>query len=150
MNCPKCKGENKIKSGFVKDRQGYKCKTCGCHFTVELKSTAKPTSMKKMALHLYLEGLGFRSIGRLLGVSNVSVLKWIRSFGKEIQSLHSTSEDIEVVEVDEMHSYIGSKKTIVGYGLLLIDMENSSLTSLLAIGVRKQQKNFGKKSSTIK
>ena len=132
MTCPKCKGENKIKSGFVKDRQRYKCKTCGYHFTVELKSTAKPMSMKKAALHLYLEGLGFRSIGRLLGVSNVSVLKWIRNFGKEVQNLHSTSEDIEVVEVDEMHSYIGSKKTIVGYGLLLIDMEKDSSISLLA------------------
>jgi transposase len=50
---------------------------------VELKSTAKPKSMKKQALHLYLEGLGFRSIGRLLGVSNVSVLNRIKSFGKE-------------------------------------------------------------------
>jgi len=27
------------------------------------------------------------------------------------------------VEIDEMHSYIASKKTIAGYGLLLIDME---------------------------
>jgi transposase-like protein len=41
--------------------------------------------MKKLALHMYLEGLGFRAIGRLLGVSNVSVLNWIRSFGKEVK-----------------------------------------------------------------
>ncbi|KAA6334071.1 hypothetical protein EZS27_017586 [termite gut metagenome] len=33
--------------------------------------------MKKQALHLYLEGLGFRSIGKLLGVSNATVLNWI-------------------------------------------------------------------------
>jgi hypothetical protein len=49
-----------------------------------------------------------------------------------------------MVEVDEMHSYIGSKKTIVGYGLLLIDMEKGSSTSLLATGATKQQRNFGK------
>jgi hypothetical protein len=101
--------------------------------------------MKKQALHLYLEGLGFRSIGKILGVSNVSVLNWIRSFGKNVQALHSVSKEIEMVEVDEMHSYIGSKKTIVGYGLLLIDMEKDSSTSLLAREATKQRQNFGKK-----
>jgi hypothetical protein len=101
--------------------------------------------MKKQALHLYLEGLGFRSIGRILGVSNVSVLHWIKSFGREIEELNSESKAIEMVEVDEMHSYIGSKKTTVGYGLLLIDMEKDSSTSLLAIGVMKQPKTFGKR-----
>ena len=113
MNCPKCKSDKKIKTGFVKARQRYKCKECGYHFTVELKSTAKPVSMKKAALHLYLEGSGFRSIGRFLGVSNVSVLQWIRNFGKEIHDLHSDSKEIEIVEVDETHSYIGSKKLLL-------------------------------------
>ena len=109
MNCPKCNSSNKVKSGKIKDRQRYKCKECGCNYTVEIKSTAKPKSQKKLALHLYLEGLGFRSIGRILGVSNVSVLNWIRDFGKKIQELNSESQQIEIVEVDEMHTYIGKK-----------------------------------------
>jgi hypothetical protein len=99
--------------------------------------------MKKQALHLYLEGLGFRSIGRFLEVSNVSVLNWIRDFGREVEELNSCSEDIEIVEVDEMHSYIQSKKTTVGYGLLLIDFGKSSSTSLLAIEGLKRRKHFG-------
>ena len=101
-------------------------------------------------MHLYLEGLGFRSIGRFLGVSNVSVLNWIRSLGKEVEKLNSESQEIEVVEVDEMHSYIAQKKTIVGYGLLLIDMEKESSTSLLATGATKRQRNFGKVSNIMK
>jgi len=145
MNCPKCSCDKSVKSGIIKEKQRYKCKECGCNYTVELKSTAKPKSMKKQALHLYLEGLGFRSIGRFLGVSNVSVLNWIRSFGKEVQELSSESQEIEMVEVDEMHSYIGSKKTTVGYGLLLIDMGKDSSTSLLAIEAMKQQRNFGER-----
>ncbi|WP_440581557.1 IS1 family transposase, partial [Tannerella forsythia] len=96
--------------GIIKEKQRYKCKNCGCNYTVEMKSTAKPKSMKKQALHLYLEGLGFRSIGRILGVSNVSVLNWIRDFGHKVQELSSQNQDIEMVELDEMHSYIGSKK----------------------------------------
>jgi len=143
MRCPKCICDKSVKSGIIKGRQRYKCKECGCNYTVELKSTGNPKSLKKQALHLYLEGLGFRSIGRFLGVSNVSVLNWIRSFGKEIQELHSGSNEIEMVEVDEMHSYIGSKKTTAGYGLLLIDMGNDSSISLLATGATKQQKSSG-------
>jgi hypothetical protein len=112
-------------------------------YSVEVKSTGKPKSMKKQALHLYLEGLGFRLIGRFLGVSNVSVLNWIRSFGEEVKSLQSESQEIEMVEVDEMHSYIGTKKTIVGYGLLLIDMGKDSSTSLLETEATQQPKNFG-------
>ncbi|KAA6342012.1 hypothetical protein EZS27_010215 [termite gut metagenome] len=116
MNCPKCTCNTSVKSGLIKGKQRYKCKECGYNYTVELKSTAKPQSMKKQALHLYLEGLGFRSIGRLLGVSNVSVLNWIRSFGKEVGDgdLGSESQEIEMVEVNEMHSCTDSKKTTVG------------------------------------
>ncbi|WP_373736377.1 IS1 family transposase [Bacteroides heparinolyticus] len=116
MNCPKCLCEESVRSGIIKEKQRYKCKNCGCNYTVEMKSTAKPKSMKKQALHLYLEGLGFRSIGRILGVSNVSVLNWIRDFGHKVQELSSQNQDIEMVELDEMHSYIGSKK-------LLLDMD---------------------------
>ena len=61
-----------------------------------------------------------------------------------MKSLQSESTEIEIVELDEMHSYIGSKKTTVGYGLLLIDMEKSSSTSLLATEVVKRQKYYGK------
>jgi transposase-like protein len=113
MQCPKCSSGKRIKSGIIKERQRYKCKECRYNYTVELKSTAKPLSLKKQALHLYLEGLGFRSIGRILGVSNVSVLKWIRSFGKEVEKLAAENKENELVEVDEMHTYIESKKLLL-------------------------------------
>ena len=43
---------------------------------------------------------------------------------------------VSVVELDEMPTYIGSKKTTVGYGLLLIDLEND--LSLLSVGTEAQ------------
>jgi transposase-like protein len=64
MNCPKCNSSNHKKNGIVGERQRYKCSDCGYNYTVELKSTAFSTSVKRQALQLYLEGLGFRSIGR--------------------------------------------------------------------------------------
>ena len=104
MDCPKCNGSDRVKSGKIKGRQRYKCKNCNCNYTVTIKSTAKPKSLKRQALHLYLEGLGFRSIGRFLGVSNVSVLNWIREFGENVQGLNAENRQIGMVEVDEMHA----------------------------------------------
>ncbi|MCF6231123.1 MAG: IS1 family transposase, partial [Gammaproteobacteria bacterium] len=86
MDCPKCKSNNKTKDGIVKQKQRYKCKECGFRFTVATGSSAKPLYLKKLALQLYLEGSGFRSIGRILNVSNVSVLNWIRSFSEQVTS----------------------------------------------------------------
>ncbi|SHM71134.1 IS1 family transposase [Chryseobacterium polytrichastri] len=144
MNCPKCDKSEKVKNGIVRDLQRYKCKNCGFNFTVYKRSNEYPKPIRKKAIQLYLEGLGFRSIGRILEVSNVTILNWIRCFGEEVQSLQCDSQKIKMVELDEMHSYIGNKKTTVGYGLLLIDMEKDSSISLLATEVMKQQKNFGK------
>ena len=76
-------------------------------------------------------------------MSNVSVLNWIRGFGQEVQSLSNNGSEVDFVELDEMHSYIGNKKTIVGFGLLLIDMGKSSSISLLATEALRQQKSSG-------
>ena len=138
MKCIKCNCEKKVKNGFVKGVQRYQCKKCGYNYTVEKRSSEYSNEVKKKALQLYLEGLGFRSIGRILNVSNVSILNWIRDFGEEVKDLQSDSSSIEFVEVDEMHSYIGKKKTTTEFGLLLIDLERDSSTSLLATGVIKQ------------
>lgn len=141
-NCPKCKSSNIRKDGIVKQKQRYLCKDCKYHFTVE--NVWKPETLKREALILYLEGLGFRSIGRVLKVSHVAVFNWIKGFGLKDNDIRSADE-IEVVEIDEMHTYIGSKKTIVGYGLLLIDMGINTSIAKLVLGELQQEKNFGRK-----
>ena len=143
MNCPRCKSPDHIKNGKVDGRQRYKCSDCGYNYSVELKSTASSASVKRQALQLYLEGLGFRSIGRFLGVSHVSVQKWIKKFGQELEDLKSENE-VSIVELDEMHTYIGNKKNIAGSGLLLIDVGKSSSTALLVVEERKLGNNSGK------
>ncbi len=125
QECPKCSGSSFVKDGFVRKKQRYKCKKCNFRHTVRYKSGAELPEIKRQALHLYLEGLGFRSIGRILKYSNVSVLNWIKSFGQQVQDIKSEKE-ICKMEVDEMHTYV-SKKTINRYGYLLIELEKSSL-----------------------
>jgi len=143
MKCPRCKSNDKVKNGVIKGLQRYRCKECKYNFTVEKRSREYSNEIKRKALQLYLEGLGFRSIGRILSVSNVSVLNWIKAFGKKIKDLQSDGKVVEYAELDEMHSFIGNKKTIVGYGLLLIDLGRNSSTSLLATEVTSQPLNSG-------
>jgi transposase len=143
MNCPKCKSNNYVKDGIVKGRQRFQCKDCRYRYTVEYRGKSAET--KKMALHLYLEGLGFRSISRVLNVSNVAVLNWIKAFGSEIEKIHGVSAPIEVVELDELHTYIQSKKTIAGSGWLLIGMGEDILISCLVQGEQKPVISYGGK-----
>ena len=141
INCPKCQESNTRKAGKIKDKQRYKCKDCNYNYTKGRNS--KDKSLKRFALELYLEGLGFRSIGRLIKVSHVSVFNWIQQYGKSLDLLQNDNH-VCVTEIDEMHSYIGSKKMLSGSGLLLIDMQKNSSTSLLATGQQKLGKSFGK------
>lgn len=149
MKCPKCKSDHSRKDGLVKGKQRFRCKDCNHRFTVELKSTAHPDSTKRQALVLYLEGLGFRSIGRFLGVSHVAVYKWIKNFGQHVDKIKSEHK-IKVVELDEMHTYISPKKIIAGSGLLLIEMGKNSSTAYWVPGEPKQDKSSGTPLKTKK
>ena len=66
MNCPKCNHIEKNKDGIVRGLQHYKCKACHFRYTVSRKSDVKSIATKRLTLQLYLEGLGFRAIGRIL------------------------------------------------------------------------------------
>ena len=144
-NCPRCKSENIRKDGIVKQRQRFRCKECNYRFTVEY--IGKPEKLKRDALILYLEGLGFRSIGRYLGVSHVAVFNWIKSFGQSIDNIRS-DDKIEIIEIDEMHTYVGSKKTSFGSGLLLIEMGTGSSIVKLAHEKLQPEKSSGKELKT--
>ena len=142
MNCPKCKSKKSCKDGKMHGRQRYLCKICKYHYTVIQRSGTATLATKRQALELYLKGLGFRSIGRILNFSNVSILKWIRNFGKDLQVI-KRNQSVQIMEIDEMHSYIGSKKTIAGYGLLLIEMKEDSSIAHWVPGELQLVKSFG-------
>ncbi|MDR2361984.1 MAG: IS1 family transposase, partial [Prevotellaceae bacterium] len=122
MNCPKCGSIYRCKDGIVKGSQMYKCKDCKYHYTVEQISNEKSRQTKRLAIEMYLEDMGLRAIWKMLKISHVTVFQWINQLGQTME-LPKRQEGIAVVELDEMHTYVGQKKTIDGYGLLLIDME---------------------------
>ena len=141
ITCPKCGSTKCVKDGIVNEKQRHRCKSCNFRHTVQHRG--KSPEVKRQALLLYLEGLGFRSIGRFLQCSHVAVYNWIKSFGEKVTEL-------KIVEIDEMHTYISSKKTTAGSGLLLIDIEKSSSTAYWATAAQPPASNYGTPCKTKK
>ena len=140
MQCPRCNKEKIKRNGFVVDKQRFKCKSCNFSFTLH-EPLGKPKEIKRLAIHMYLEGLGFRSIGRILDVSNVAVLKWIRNASHEVASFVETKdknkEEIKVMELDEMWHFVSKKNTKSGSGWLLIELPKTLLPHKQVIAVTK-------------
>jgi transposase-like protein len=137
MICPKCKSSHKVKNGIVRGLQRYKCSECRFNYTLSYERVSEKEKKRRFGLALYLEGLGFHSIARLLKVSHVTVINWVRKYAGELSMIRN-SKPVRVMELDEMHSYVGRKKTTNGFGLVLIDTPKSTLISLLETEVPKQ------------
>ena len=119
MQCPKCGSKERVKSGFMNGKQRYKCNSYKCNFTQSNKRGAS-FHTKLRALKLYLEGTGFRAIGRIIGVHNVTVLKWIRSMVKSVKTYVQTEMPIDIrhvdfVEMDEMWHFTVKKSENYGH-----------------------------------
>jgi transposase-like protein len=78
--CPQCQSDKIVKSGIVNDRQRYKCKSCNYFFTVNKLGKKIDQYYVTKALQLYLEGLTYREIERILGISHVSVMNWVKKY----------------------------------------------------------------------
>ena len=85
MDCPKCKNTEYCKAGFAGGCQRYKCKDSRYYYTVFQKSEVKSAATKRLAFQMYLEGLGFRAIGRILGISYGTVYQWVKKWGINLE-----------------------------------------------------------------
>ena len=76
------------------------CKNCGCNYTVGQRGC--PEHIKRKAIQLYLEGNGFRKIERILKVSHVSVINWVKNAGAKLDDIPKKYGKVEVLELDEL------------------------------------------------
>jgi transposase-like protein len=125
--CPKCKNAHSVKNGHHHDKQRYKCKKCNCQFTQE-HPRGKNTKTKYWAVLLYVNGLSFRAIAKLVGVSHKAVYDWVKAFSIATYEKPLPQGDI-VVELDDMlWHFLKFKKTSFGSGKPTAVPPSSSLT----------------------
>ncbi len=67
--------------------------------------------VREKAVRMYVEGNNFRRIGRLLGVNHQSVVNWINAYQAKIQNTGNLPKETETIEIDELWSFVGKKKT---------------------------------------
>ncbi|HPD65885.1 MAG TPA: hypothetical protein P5050_10155 [Bacteroidia bacterium] len=103
--CPKCSNEKNVKAGVINNRQRYKCKLCGYHFTVDNRS--KPLKIKRLAIVMYLLGQSVRALSRTIGVSNVAALGWIRNYAGGIEKIRAKEPYVYAsCRMEEIQEYL--------------------------------------------
>ena len=133
--CKHCNSTKLTLSGIVKSKQRYRCKDCGKTSREGDKRIIHSLEKKIKVIKSYLEGVGIRSISRLENISAPMVINLIRTFSKKLQEkLHNqtVNEDIrniEILEIDELFTYVQKKLPESKYGLLLIGTEMKLLIS---------------------
>ena len=117
--CKGCGVSDYVKNGTVRGLQRYRCKACGCNFT-DTKARGKPAAMKALATLLYAMGnMSFCGIARLLGVSDVTIMNWIRKEAKALPAPEMPA-DVQVVMLDEMHHFLKKRQKNDGFGERMI------------------------------
>lgn len=116
IHCPHCQDtERQVKAGFTHTKnQRYQCQLCRRQYTPEPRPLGYDDKTKEMALKLYLEGNGFRRIGRLLSVNHQSVVNWINAFHAQLRAKKlalPVPGKVSTLEMDELFTFIGAKKS---------------------------------------
>lgn len=115
-HCKFCHSKNLRKNGFEKGKQRFICTSCRRNQTIEgQNSKYHRLETKLLALNLFKEGFCFRKIGRILNVSYMSVINWVRNQAEVIKNevaekiKSAPIEELDVVEIDEMWHFVGKK-----------------------------------------
>ena len=113
--CPACRGTVLIRSGHACGRQRWKCKGCGRQFT-RTEPRGKPAALKQQAVALYCLGLSMNAIGKHIGVSAQSVMRWLRRHANEHCPKPKPSGSTAVVEIEEVWHFVEKSPGSSGSG----------------------------------
>ena len=122
LACPRCQDNNIVKSGVIKDRQRYLCKKCNYFFTVNKIGKKIDNYYVTKALQLYLEGLSFREIERIIGVSHVTVSNWIKEFNIKKPAQADYHPTYKIFNHLELIEYLKNKDQLSGAGMIITEL----------------------------
>ncbi|MFB0903347.1 MAG: helix-turn-helix domain-containing protein [Nonlabens sp.] len=120
--CPNCNSDKNIKSGIVGNRQRYKCKECKYFFSVNKIGKKIDDYYVNKSLQLYLEGLSYREIERILGISHVSIMNWVKKYNIKRpynSNYHPTYKILNAIELGE---YFTNTSNIKGAGVVVTEL----------------------------
>jgi len=119
-SCPKCNQNNVVKSGIINGKQRFLCKDCNYYFTVKKLGKQIDDYYVTKALQLYLEGLSFREIERIIGVSHVTISSWIKKYNITRPPHYDFHPVYKILKQNELIEYL-SQNNIKNSGLIITE-----------------------------
>ncbi|MBP6533046.1 MAG: IS1 family transposase [Bacteroidia bacterium] len=120
--CPKCKSEHIVKSGLVKGRQRFRCKDCSYYFSVFKDGKNIDIYYVIKALQLYIEGVSLREIERLIGVSHVSVMNWIKKYNVKAPENMEYRPTYKVLKHEELTEFLANRDNLKNSGMIITEL----------------------------
>ena len=112
MQCPHCAHPDSIRYGTSRGVQRYRCQACRRIF--QTLRRGKDPALKQQACQLYLEGMGMRAIGRVLGIHHKTVSRWLVQAAQSLPASPPQTEACSFIEIDELCTFIAKKNLNVG------------------------------------
>jgi hypothetical protein len=120
--CPNCGSDQYIKSGIVGNRQRYKCKKCNYYFSVNKIGKKIDDYYVNKSLQLYLEGLTYREIERILGISHVSIMNWVKKYNIKRPYNSNYHPTYKILSANELGNYFQKTENIKGAGVVVTEL----------------------------
>jgi transposase-like protein len=120
--CPKCDSTEATKSGVINERQRFRCRQCGYHYTVAKVGREVDSYYVIKALQLYIEGVSYREIERLLGVSHVSVMNWVKKYGVKAPRQPDYHPTYKILNHKELAEFFQQPGNLKGAGMVVTEL----------------------------
>ena len=120
--CPKCQNEHIVKSGIINQKQRYLCKKCHYYFTVNKLGKKIDDYYVTKALQLYLEGISYREIERIIGVSHVTVSNWVKAYKVKKPSQTDYHPTYKIFNHLELVEFLKTKQNLSGAGMIITEL----------------------------
>jgi transposase len=111
-----------IKSGIVARRQRFHCKNCNYFFTVQKQGKQIDNYYVVKALQLHLEGISYREIERILGISHVSVMNWVRKYKIKVPENYEYHPTYRIFNHQELTEFMQNPTNLKGAGMIITEI----------------------------
>ena len=117
MECPECQSTHVSKNGIKRGKQNHRCVECGRQFVANPKlHRGYSDEVRRLCLKMVVNGKGFRGIERVTDIHHTTILNWLKQVGSQLPDVYDPDDIPEVGELDELQTFVGSKKTRSGSG----------------------------------
>ncbi len=96
MKCPSCSSKKVSRNGRRQNRQNYICKDCGRQFLEAKLPRGYSLEVRQICIRMRAQGLSFRQIERLTGVSHNTIIGWVQRSQASIEEADNEASCSEI------------------------------------------------------